>query len=285
MKWTVLSLVRRASEILSERGIKTPRLDAEILMCHALGWDNRVKVYTNYDRPLTEEEVERYRRLISRRAKGEPVAYIVGYKDFYGLRFKVRKGVLIPRPETEILVEKTVDEIGRRYRESLTLVDVGTGSGCIVISICRNVDVKGARFIGTDISDVSLEVARENAEELGCRVDFIKSDLLEGVKGEMDVVVSNPPYIPLGDRKVEENVVKYEPHPALFGGRTGLELIERLSFQAYRKLRRGGFISLEFGIGQSGRVVEILKKAGFSGIKIFKDLSGIERVAMGFKES
>jgi len=284
MKWTVLPLVERAAQILSERGIKSARLDAELLMCHALGWDNRIKIYTNYDRPLTPEEVERYRKLISRRAKGEPVAYIVGYKEFFGIRFKVKKGVLIPRPETEILVEKTLEKIHKTFSSGITIIDVGTGSGCIIISICKNVKLKDCKFFGIDISDTALRVAKENAKDIGCPIKFIKGNLLENIEFKVDVIVSNPPYISTEDRLVEEDVVKFEPYKALFSGKTGLEIIEELSFQSYMKLKPGGFLSLEFGKGQSEDVKKILKKQGFSSIQIYKDLNGIERVAIACKE-
>ncbi len=284
MKWTVLSLVKRAAQILSERGIETARLDAELLMCHLLGWNNRIKIYTEHDRPLTPEEVEKYRRLIIRRAKGEPVAYIVGYKEFFGLKFKIKRGVLIPRPETEILVEKTLEKIHERFSSSISIIDVGTGSGCIIISLCKNIKIKNCQFFGTDISDISLKIAKQNARDHGCKVKFIKSNLLEKINFEADVIVSNPPYISTKDQMVKKDVVKFEPHEALFSGKTGLETIERLSFQSYRKLKIGGFLSLEFGFGQSKRVSDILKRAGFLKIEVFKDLSGIERVAIAYKE-
>ncbi len=282
MKWTVGELLKRASEILRERGSRSPRLDAELLLVHSLGLKSRVELYTNFDRPLTDEEVEAYRQLIIRRAKGEPVAYITGKKEFFGFEFRVERGVLIPRPETELLVEVVYSYL--KEREGLTVVDVGTGSGCIVLTLCKLTGGKHS-FFGTDISKKALAVARENRERLGCdKVQFLKGDLLSPVDFPVDVVVSNPPYVPVGDRRLEREVLKFEPAVALFGGETGLEVIERLIAQASGKLKPGGFIALEVGEGQSGDVKSLLESSGFCSVKVYKDLSGIERVVTGVKE-
>ncbi len=280
MKWTIGALVKRASEILRERGSKSPRLDAELLLAYSLGLKSRVELYTNFDKPLSEREVEEYRQLIVRRAKGEPVAYIIGEKEFYGFKFKVERGVLIPRPETELLVEVVYEQI--RERKGLRIVDVGTGSGCIAITLCKLTGGKH-QIVGVDISEKTLKVARENAERLGCKVEFKKSDLLKGVEEEVDVIVSNPPYISLKDKRVEKEVVKFEPAIALFAGESGLEVIERLIGEARKKLKVGGLIAFEFGAGQGKRVEELLKESGFGEVKIYRDLSEIERVAVGVK--
>ena len=281
MKWTVGELLKRATDILRERGSRSPRLDAELLLVYSLGFKNRVELYTNFDRPLTEEEVENYRQLIIRRAKGEPVAYITGKREFYGFEFCVERGVLIPRPETELLVEAVYEFL--KGKEGLTVVDVGTGSGCIVLTLCKLTGGKHS-FFGTDISKKALEVARENRERLGCyKVQFLKGDLLSPVDFPVDVVVSNPPYVPLNDKRLDREVLKFEPAVALFGGETGLEVIERLIAQAAEKLKPGGFIALEVGEGQSGKVKSLLESSGFHSVNIIKDLSGIERVVTGVK--
>ncbi len=281
MKWTIGTLLKRATEILRERGSRSPRLDAELLLSYSLGFKSRVELYTNFDRPLTEEEVENYRKLIVRRAKGEPVAYITGRKEFFGFSFKVERGVLIPRPETELLVEVVYERI--KDKEGLKIVDVGTGSGCIAISLCKLTKNKH-EIIGVDISEKALKVAKENAKNLSCPVKFKKSDLLKGINEKVDVVVSNPPYISFDDKRVDREVVKFEPAVALFAGKTGFEVIERLIKEAREKLKPGGLIALEFGEGQGERVKELLEERGFKGVKIFKDLSGIDRVALGVKE-
>ena len=281
MKWTVGALVKRASEILKSRGIKSARLDAELLLAHALGFKDRVKLYSEFDKPLTDEEVENYRQLIIRRAKGEPVAYITGKKEFFGFTFRVEKGVLIPRPETELLVEIVYEYL--KDKEGKTVVDVGTGSGCIAISLCKLLGAKH-RFYGIDISKIALEVAEKNRKILGCKnVTFFQSDLLEKVDFPVDVVVSNPPYVPLNDAELEESVKKFEPAVALFGGKDGLDIIRRLVEESYKKLNNGGLIAVEVGKGQSEKVKELFKGVGFRNVNSYADLSGIERVVAGVK--
>ncbi|WP_457568126.1 peptide chain release factor N(5)-glutamine methyltransferase [Desulfurobacterium sp.] len=283
MKWTVMTLVKRASEILAERGVSSPRLDAELLMCHLMGWSNRVKIYTSYDRPLAPDEVESYRQLIKRRVAGEPVAYITGEKEFFGLKFAVAPGVLIPRPETELLVEKSIELLERIDRECLRVVDVGTGSGCVVVSIAKFLK-RDAEFFATDISEKAIKIASRNARFHGCRVTFLKTDLLKGLNGKVTAVISNPPYISYSDDRVEKSVRMFEPPEALYAGAKGTEVIERLAVQAFRKLEFGGFLAVEFGEGQTESVREAFEKAGFTDIAIFKDFSGKDRIAVGFKK-
>jgi len=281
MKWTVGTLLKRATEILRERGSRSPRLDAELLLTHSLGFKDRVELYTNFERPLTEEEVENYRQLIIRRAKGEPVAYITDKKEFFGFEFHVERGVLIPRPETELLVEVVYDYI--KEKQGLKVVDVGTGSGCIVLTLCKLTEGKHC-FYGIDISSKALSVAELNREKLGCSsVSFLKGDLLEPIDFPVDVVVSNPPYVPVGDSRLDREVLKFEPAVALFGGKTGYEIIERLIVQASDKLKPGGFIAFEVGEGQANRVASLLESFGFRSINVLKDLSKIDRVITGVK--
>jgi len=281
MKWTVETLLKRASQILKERGIKTPRLDAELLLTHSLGLKNRVNLYSEFKKPLTEEEVERYRQLIIRRAKGEPVAYITKEKEFFGFTFKVEKGVLIPRPETELLVEIAYEYL--KNKTGKTVVDVGTGSGCIILSLCKLLGEKH-KYYGTDVSSLAIKVAEKNKNLLNCKnVTFLKTNLLKGIEEPIDVIISNPPYIPINDKDLEENVKKFEPAIALFGGKDGLEVIKALVSEASRKLKSGGFIALEIGKGQAPKVKELLEKSGFTKIKLFKDLNKIERVITGEK--
>ncbi len=280
MKWTVGNIVKRATEILKERGSKSPRLDAELLLVHSLKLRDRVELYLNFDRPLTEREVEDYRQLVKRRAKGEPVAYITGKKEFFGFEFKVRKGVLIPRPETETLVEEALKLI--KGKKGLKVVDVGTGSGCIAITVCKL--TKGENtIIGVDVSEEALKVAKENVENLKCKVHLIRTSLLNGLKGPFDAIISNPPYVAAGDKRVEREVLKYEPKIALFAGKSGLEFIEKLVKESHKKLKEGGFLALEFGEGQGKEVKELLSEAGFKEVRIIKDLSGKERVGIGVK--
>ncbi len=281
MKWTVGTLLKRATDILKGRGFRSPRLDAELLLVHSLGFKDRVDLYINFEKPLTEEEVEAYRQLIVRRAKGEPVAYITGKKEFFGLEFHVERGVLIPRPETEPLVEVVYDYL--KDRENLTVVDVGTGSGCIVLTLCKLTGGKH-RFYGIDVSRKALDVAKINREKLGClNVEFLKGSILSPVNFPVDIVVSNPPYVPVGDSRLEKEVLKFEPAVALFGGKTGLEMIEKLIAQASEKLKPGGLIALEVGEGQKEAVTSLLESSGFRSIRVYKDLAGVERVLTGVK--
>ena len=281
MKWTVGTLLKRATDILRGRGFRSPRLDAELLLVHALGFKDRVDLYVNFEKPLTEEEVESYRQLVVRRAKGEPVAYITGKKEFFGLEFHVERGVLIPRPETELLVEVVYDYL--KDRENLTVVDVGTGSGCIVLTLCKLTGGKH-RFYGIDVSRKALDVAKINREKLGClNVEFLKGSILSPVDFPVDVVVSNPPYVPVGDSRLEKEVLKFEPAVALFGGKTGLEVIEKLIAQSSEKLKPGGLIALEVGEGQKEAVTSLLESSGFRSINVYKDLAGVERVLTGVK--
>jgi release factor glutamine methyltransferase len=280
-EWTVAKLLKRASQILKERGSDTPRLDAELLLVKALGFKDRVELYRNAHMPLTEEEVERYRQLVVRRAKGEPVAYITGKKEFYGFEFFVEKGVLVPRPETELLVEVTVGRL--KDEEGLEIVDVGTGSGCIVITLCKLLGCKNS-YYGIDVSSKALEVARKNAESLKCScVTFLKGSLLSPIEGTVDAVIANLPYVPLGDKRLHPWVLKHEPAVALFGGKDGLELVSQLVLQAKEKLKSGGFLALEVGEGQAKRVASLLEVAGFTSVELHRDLSGVERVVTAEK--
>ena len=281
MEWTVGTLVKRASEILRSYGSKSPRLDAELLLVHALKLRGRAEIYADFNRPLSEEEVETYKKLVARRAKGEPVAYITGKKEFYGTEFHVEKGVFIPRPETELLVEIALEKI--RGKRNLKIVDVGTGSGCIILSLCKALGTEH-QFFGTDVSERALKVAEVNRRRLNCRnVEFLKGDLLSPIPFPVDVVVSNPPYVPIGDEKLEKEVLKFEPAVALFGGERGTEVIERLIEEAFEKLKEGGFLAVEIGIGQSEEVRKLFETYGFGEVKTYKDLSGIERVVAGVK--
>jgi release factor glutamine methyltransferase len=274
--WSVGKLLQRATQILSERGIETPRLDAELLLAHSLGFENRVKLYTEFERPLTEEEVERFRRLVVRRVKGEPVAYITGKKDFYHFTFKVKRGVFIPRPETELLVDVAVERL--KKMQGGIVVDVGTGCGCVIITLCKLLG-DSYRYIGTDISGTAIELAVENRALHRCEgVKLVRANLLEGLSVTAVAVVSNPPYVPHADPELDEMVKRFEPSTAIFGGENGLDVYRRLIPQAREKLAPGGFIALEVGKGQAEAVSELLVSWGFKDVSFHRDISGVERV-------
>lgn len=279
------AITLRGALELAERELKAAphperaRQDAEFLLCHVLG-KNRAWLLTHRDADLDHWQLEEYERLIERRRRGEPVQYITGEVEFFRLPFRVNLDVLIPRPETEHLVEKATD-LARCFRKP-RIVDVGTGSGAIAISLAH--DCSGSAAIAaTDISASALELARWNADRAGFadRIRFLEGDLLSPVAGEQfEIVVSNPPYVPEVDRdSLAVEVRDYEPAQALFAGENGLSIYRRLIPAAFRALVPGGFVVLEIGYGQQASVTSLLADSGFAGITFTPDLQGIPRVA------
>lgn len=251
------------------------RRDAELLLMRALGRD-RAWILTHPDAPLTSEETKTLENWLVRRARHEPVQYILGETEFFGLTFQVTPAVLIPRPETEHLVEAAIERVPRDAQ--VRICDVGTGSGCIAVSLAHA--LTGAAVTAVDISTGALQVARRNAERHGVaeRVRWVESDLLRAVRGErFDMVVANPPYVRNAEI-LEEQVREYEPHAALFAGPTGVEAYERLIPQACEVLVPGGWLLLEIGHGQRDAVAGLL--AGWDAVRFTDDLQGIPRVAM-----
>ena len=275
-KTSTASLVAEGSRFL-ETG-ESPRLDAEILLAFTLGLD-RVAVITNPDMEIGGESAEIYRSLIERRGTGEPVAYITGRKEFYKESFAVDRSVLIPRPETEGIVEEILERFGER--KSLSVLDIGTGSGCIALSIA--LERPGWRVTGVDISADALSVAARNKKRLGAvNADFCGSDLFAGVEGKYDVIVSNPPYI---DREKCANlpgdVRAFEPHLALLADNEGLFVIERLLGEAPGHLKPGGILFCEIGHDQKEKVGGLLKAIPgkpWGEIEFINDLAGHPRI-------
>ncbi len=264
---------------LSQSQVDSPRLTAELLLGHVLGWD-RVRVLSHPEGPISIEAADRYAILIRRRANGEPLQYITGVQEFYGLQFRVTPAVLIPRPETEIVVENAVTLARAFGARPLRFADVGTGSGCIAISFAR--EVPHATGWGTDISVDALAIARENAARNGVpeRVGFLCSDFLEGFTPHpcFDLVLSNPPYVASSDAASLPAVVReHEPAVALFSGASGMDSYRRLIPQAVRRLVPGGWLLLELGAGMSGQVSRLMEPAGLSVENIASDLQGIPR--------
>jgi len=290
-------ILQKTTRFFRDKGFSSPRLDTELLLAKALQWD-RVRLYLNYDYPLTEVELSTARDLVRRRAVGEPVAYIVGQKDFYNHAFVVRPGVLIPRPETETIVN---DVIAWSHRpglkpeaetetktgdEPFRVVDLGTGSGCIGLSILAA--VARARLLGVDVSPIAIEVATENAERLGCsdRASFLQKDVMDlnaamvaaELGGFADVVVANPPYIASDDPNVEANVRKHEPSIALFSEEEGVGHVRAWSLRASEIVRPGGLVMFEIGHEQGPRATAIFEAIdAFRSVEIVKDLSGKDR--------
>lgn len=277
--WTIGRLIAWTADYLKKRGADSPRLDAEVMLAHVLDYE-RVQLYTHYDDLVGETARGRYRDLVKRRSEGAPVAYLVGRKEFYSLRFDVTPAVLIPRPETEYVVLGFLE--AAKGLESPVAADVGTGSGCLAVSCARHHAT--VRFTAIDVSPDALAVARKNAERhgVGDRIEFLQGDLLGPVTDQppFDVILSNPPYIPTGDLAgLEPGVRDYEPHLALDGGPEGLDLFERLAAQAIPLLKPGGRLILEIGAGQEEDVRALLSRhREFQILPTVRDLQGHPRV-------
>ena len=260
---------------LKEAEIGEAQLDARLLLEEVCGTDHNT-LLCHGDREVSEKEEEQYRKTIEQRAQHVPLQHILGYQDFMGLRFHVNEHVLIPRQDTEILVEEAM----RYLHDGMRILDLCTGSGCILLSLLHySNDCEGT---GVDISKEALQVAALNAELLGIKADFLKSDLYEKVTGMFDLLVSNPPYI---ERKViptlMEEVREYDPYIALDGGEDGLDFYRRIIGGAQDYLKRGGQILMEIGSGQAQAVSELLREAGFKEIDVCRDFAGLDRVVSG----
>ncbi len=280
--WSIARVLSWAAEDFTRRGLASPRLDAELLLGFALGLD-RIRLIVDSKRPLSDAELGRYRELIKRRRRGEPIAYIRGEREFYGLPFRVDARVLVPRPDTEILVETA---LGRTRPRALygRALDLCTGSGCIAIAFARQRPTW--RTTGTDLSPGALAVARDNAQRIGVTfsTSFAEGDLFAALPADarFELIVSNPPYIPSGDiAGLDADVRDFEPRLALDGGDDGLLLVRRIVEQAPQRLTRGGVLALEIGHDQAPRVAELLQAQGFQAVERKRDYAGIERVVSG----
>jgi release factor glutamine methyltransferase len=264
------------------------RRDAELLLLHVIRRD-RAYLLANPHEILSAEDAVRYYALVDRRLAGEPIQYITGGTEFYGLPFQVNHDVLIPRPETEHLVEKVIELAGGFHRALIPqprVVDVGTGSGAIAVALAAKLAY--AEITATDLSASALAVARRNAESNGVsgQIRFLHGDLLAPVaKERFEIVVSNPPYVPQTDRaSLSVEVRDYEPELALFAGNDGLGIYRRLIPAAFAVLVPGGFVALEIGYGQSEAIEDLLAKTGFEQIEFVPDLQRIPRVACGRRQ-
>lgn len=254
-------------------------IDAEVLARHVLAWD-RAQFLTHVREPVPPDLDPRFEHLLARRLAREPVAYIVGHREFWGHEFEVTSAVLVPRPETEIVIEEAIED-ARTGRPFGTIVDVGTGSGCLAVTLA--VEFPAARVLATDISPAALEVARRNASRHGVaeRITFVECDLLDRVEERADLIVSNPPYVPSVDAdRLQPEVARYEPHSALVGGSDGLAVIRRLFATAAARLAADGLLVVEFGFGQEADVRGLAQAAGWRVVRIRTDLQGIARTAV-----
>jgi release factor glutamine methyltransferase len=284
--WTVLDVVRWTTARFSERGMGTPRLDAELLVAHVLSLP-RVQLYVQFERTLAPEELAALRDLIKRRQAGESIAYLTGRKEFWKLELAVDARVLVPRPDTETLVEEALARLGEPgepvERTPPRIADVGTGSGALALTLAK-LRPTAAVFAG-DVSAAALEVARGNAERLGAAVTFVEGDLGAPLAAHapFSLIVANLPYIPSGDLASLPADVRSEPMLALDGGADGLDLVRRLVADAPALLAPGGVLALEIGAGQAEATRALLAAAGFTDVQARKDLAGVERVVSGVK--
>ena len=283
--WTIGRILQWTEQYFQNKEMDTPRLDGEVLLSHVLGKD-RIYLYTHYDQPLIQEELDAFRPLVQERAKGHCVAAIIGEKDFMGLTFKVNDKVLIPRPDTETLIEHV---LGTYAKDSeVRILDVCTGPGTILLSLLHY--LPNACGVGLEISMDALTVAEENSERfsLNDRVQLLESDMFSALDGnaeKFDLIVSNPPYIRTGDAKLLSQDVLNEPQIALFGGEDGLEFYRILAKKCDTYLKPQGRIAFEIGYDQAEEVKSLLKEAShYSNIQCIADLGGNNRVVTAVYE-
>lgn len=280
--WTIGRVLAWAAADFRTRGLETARLDAELLLGHALGMD-RIRLIVEHQRPLSPDELSRYRELIKRRRNREPIAYILGVREFYGLPIRVDARVLVPRPDTEALVEVALERTRARSMFGNAL-DLCTGSGCVAIAFSH--ERRTWRVTGVDASPDALDVARDNAVRLGVvpGIRFVEGDLFQplGTDERFDLVTANPPYIPDAEMaELDPGIRDFEPRLALSGGKDGLDVIRRIVAEAPAHLSPDGVLAIEVGHDQADRASELLERAGFSSIERRRDYGGHERVVSG----
>lgn len=278
---TITQAIDEGAARLRASAIEHDRRTAGVLLAHVLGVD-RTHVLIRSEEKVSEVHYAHYLLLIERRAQGEPLQYITGHQEFYGLDFIVNPAVLIPRPETEFLVERAI-KLAEDAKQSPLIVDIGTGSGCIAVSIAVNLPT--ARVIATDLSEAALEVARMNAERHGVarKIEFMQGDLLEPLathhlENSVDVLASNPPYVNEGRPDlIQREVRDWEPHEALFGGVDGLDFFRRLLADGLKYVRPGGYLVFEIGYSQLDAISDIIAALEWEPVDVTRDLQGIPR--------
>lgn len=281
---TVLEAIRLTTEFFEKKGIESPRPNAEILLAHILKC-KRLDLYLAFDKPLQEEEVLKYREYLKRRSQNEPLQYILGEVEFYGMPFKVNPSVLIPRQETEILIEVMINALDKN--KPMSFLDIGTGTGNIPITLAPH--FPASSFISIDVSESALKLAKENAElnRLEGKIEFVKGDILDKTfsPGKIfEVIVSNPPYVSLEEYKtLQPEITKYEPMEAVTDNSDGYTFYKTISSRAMEMLSTGGKLFFEVGQGQSDAVAMHMKNCGFTSITVKKDYLNIERVVYGEK--
>jgi release factor glutamine methyltransferase len=288
--WTIQKLLNWVVEYFTNKGIESPRLSAELLLSYVLGL-KRIELYTHFDKSVSKEQLDKLHDLVKRAGEHEPIAHLTGKTEFYSLQLQVSPDCMIPRPETELLVERAVEFL--RLRSGTQFVcDLCTGCGCIAVAIARN--FRDARIIATDISDAALRIAAANVEKHGLkdRIKLLQGDLFEPIVPQLDVkgfdlIVCNPPYVSSAEfKKLEKNVRDYEPRLALFAGEDGLDIFRRICKQVDKFLKPDAVLMLEIGYAQGQAVKGLLERAGvFTEIKIEKDFHNNDRIVIAIKKT
>ena len=284
--WTVLKLIEWSGNYLNKKGVHRGRLDAEHLLAHAMNM-SRLDLYLQYDRSLTRAELDKYRPLLTRRAGREPLQYILGKTGFRNLELKVDRAVLIPRPETEVLVDEVLGWATSESLQEPLALDIGTGSGAIALSLAQ--EGPFTRVVATDSSQSALDLAARNAQATGLlkRIDFRVGEYFDPLTPDevFDVIVSNPPYISDKEmRSLDPEIRDWEPEDALFAGPDGLAALRMIVSGAYLYLRRGGLLALEVGLGQAEYIKELLKNTDeFETVRVSRDLTGRQRVVLAHR--
>ncbi len=283
----VLDAINLTEKHLAKKGIESARLNAELLLADVLKC-RRLDLYLKFDSPLTESEIIQYRLYLARRSKHEPLQYILGKTEFYGLSIKVNSDVLIPRPETEQLVESILNSLNNT-EEEITILDIGTGSGNISIALAKNNN--RVKITAVDVSEKALKIAQSNADTHGVseRIKFITMDIMSdnifSLSHKFNIIVSNPPYVEKEQySKLQEEIVKYEPEIAVTDNANGLKFYERIIEAGNNLLNHNGKIFFELGAGKSGSVQKFFLNSGYKNIVIEKDYSKIDRIICGVKK-
>ena len=276
--WHVLELLKVTEKLLKEKNIENARLNAELLLSDVLKIP-RIKLYLDFEKPLKEDEITQYRGKIRRRLNHEPLQYITGYTEFYGLRFELSPDVLVPRPETEILVEKAVETISSFEMINPRILEIGTGSGCISIAVGSIVN---CTIDAIDIKDEALNLAGRNSEENGTssKINFLNKDILTSFTdfNGYDMVLCNPPYVPANEfESLQDEIKNYEPRTALTDEGDGLSFYRKI-FELFRETSSGIKIFIEIGDGKKDAVEKLLNSSGITNYDIYKDYHGIDRV-------
>ncbi|MCX5891039.1 MAG: peptide chain release factor N(5)-glutamine methyltransferase [Deltaproteobacteria bacterium] len=299
-QWTILKTLRWTADYFRGKGVLEPRASAEVLLAHVLGL-SRLDLYLRYDQPLAPEELARFKVLMVRRRQGEPVAYLTGHREFWSLDFQVAPGVLIPRPETEILVSAALEAArnkmvgtglqpaasatGQEGDHRIWGVEIGVGSGAVVVALAK--ELPQMDWLALDLSAAALTVARDNARRhgVGGRLHFVRGDLVSGLKPgpRFALLVANLPYVPRAEwEQLPKDIRDFEPREALLGGDDGLDLIRPLVRQAQQYLPPGGCIALEVGAGQAEQVLDLLRETeAYEQLESLEDYQGIQRVVRG----